>query len=75
MSNLRLVILLVGNDLEPLLRTFAALYSRYGIEQCDIVGVLGNAKLSIHGRELRNISSIDELKNYPFDYVIASGGG
>lgn len=75
MRNLRLVILLVGNDLEPLLRTFAALYSRYGIEQFDIVGVLGNAKLSIHGRELRNISSIDELKNYPFDYVIASGGG
>ena len=75
MSNLRVVILLVGDDLEPLSLTFAALYSRYGIEQFDIVGVLGNAKISIHGRELRNIPSVDELKNYPFDYVIASGGG
>lgn len=74
MRNLKLLIYPLGNNVESLNLTFAALYYRYGITKFSIAGVIGNGKLSFQNKELKNISPAD-VPETSFDYVIAVGGG
>ena len=72
MRNLKILLCLLSNSVESLNLTFAALASRYGTINFDIVGVIGGSKLFFQGRELKNIlpSNVSETS---FDYIIAVG--
>ena len=74
MSSLKVAIFLVGDNLTNLNRTFSMLYSRYGVEKVNFVGVIGKSKLAFLGTELPNIP-FDKLSETSFDYLIISGGG
>ncbi len=54
--NLKLLIWLLSDNVEPLYRAFAALQSRYGVNSFDIAGTLGKRKLFFNGKEQHNIT-------------------
>ena len=74
MRNLKFLICPLGNSVESLNLTFAALNSGYGITNFDIAGVIGAGKFSFQGRELKNISP-SSVPETSFDYVIISSEG
>ena len=74
MRNLKVLICPLGNSVESLNLTFAALASRYDAINFDIAGVIGDGKVSFKGRELKNISP-SSVPETDFDYIIAVGGG
>lgn len=70
MKNLKLLICPLGNSVDSLNLTFAALSSRYGITDFDIAGVIGDGQFSFQGCELKNVSPAN-VHETSFDYVIA----
>ena len=73
MRNLKVLIWFLGDNVESLNLTFAALYYHYGFENVDVAGAIGGGKISFQGRELKNISP-SSVHETAFDYVIAVGG-
>ena len=72
MRNLKVLIWFLGDNVESLYNTFAALYSHYSIEQIEIVGELVGYKKFFQGRELAEFPWKKVLET-SFDYVIVIG--